>query len=87
MTTFIIGLSIFYFYSAEQSKIRGFDFGNEIQDIQNELKVEQNTFYSKISMFNEGMLSKNEFLLYSDCLLYTSPRPRDATLSRMPSSA
>ena len=22
-----------------------------------------------------------------DCLLYTSPRPRDATLSRMPSSA
>ena len=29
------------------------------------------------------------FLLekYSDCLLYTSPSPRDATLSRMPSSA
>ena len=24
---------------------------------------------------------------YEDCLLYTSPRPRDATLSRMPSSA
>ena len=24
---------------------------------------------------------------YSDCLLYTSPSPRDATLSRMPSSA
>jgi len=63
---FIIGLSIFYFYSAEQSKIRGFDFGNEIQDIQNELKIEQNTFYSKINMFNEGTLSKKEFLLYSD---------------------
>ena len=26
-------------------------------------------------------------LLYSYCLLYTSPSPRDATLSRMPSSA
>ena len=26
-------------------------------------------------------------LLYQDCLLYTSPSPRDATLSRMPSSA
>ena len=26
-------------------------------------------------------------LLYLDCLLYTSPSPRDATLSRMPSSA
>ena len=24
---------------------------------------------------------------YNDCLLYTSPSPRDATLSRMPSSA
>ena len=31
--------------------------------------------------FNEGMD------LYNDCLLYTSPSPRDATLSRMPSSA
>ena len=26
-------------------------------------------------------------VLYDDCLLYTSPSPRDATLSRMPSSA
>ena len=26
-------------------------------------------------------------LMYKDCLLYTSPSPRDATLSRMPSSA
>ena len=25
--------------------------------------------------------------LYKNCLLYTSPSPRDATLSRMPSSA
>ena len=25
--------------------------------------------------------------LFSTCLLYTSPSPRDATLSRMPSSA
>ena len=25
--------------------------------------------------------------LFSSCLLYTSPSPRDATLSRMPSSA
>ena len=27
------------------------------------------------------------FQLFSSCLLYTSPSPRDATLSRMPSSA
>ena len=28
-----------------------------------------------------------EYMLYIICLLYTSPSPRDATLSRMPSSA
>ena len=27
------------------------------------------------------------YKLYKDCLLYTSPSPRDAQLSRMPSSA
>ena len=27
------------------------------------------------------------YTLYMHCLLYTSPSPRDATLSRMPSSA
>ena len=27
------------------------------------------------------------FLAFNTCLLYTSPSPRDATLSRMPSSA
>ena len=30
---------------------------------------------------------KGEVAAYSRCLLYTSPSPRDATLSRMPSSA
>ena len=29
----------------------------------------------------------SEFLTLGTCLLYTSPSPRDATLSRMPSSA
>ena len=28
-----------------------------------------------------------EYMKVDDCLLYTSPSPRDATLSRMPSSA
>ena len=30
---------------------------------------------------------EEELLYYKNCLLYTSPSPRDATLSRMPSSA
>ena len=32
-------------------------------------------------------LKKSEWSPVFDCLLYTSPSPRDATLSRMPSSA
>ena len=38
----------------------------------------------------EQVLSRNkwaELTLYIDCLLYTSPSPRDGLLSRMPSSA
>ena len=37
--------------------------------------------------FEEIILSTGGSAVYSDCLLYTSPSPRDATLSRMPSSA
>ena len=36
----------------------------------------------KIQMENQGFFAWN-----GTCLLYTSPSPRDATLSRMPSSA
>ena len=35
----------------------------------------------------ESTLPYSEFKQVVDCLLYTSPSPRDATLSRMPSSA
>ena len=35
--------------------------------------------------YNQGGIINNQILKY--CLLYTSPSPRDATLSRMPSSA
>ena len=34
----------------------------------------------------DGRVS-NRYVLLKGCLLYTSPSPRDATLSRMPSSA
>ena len=35
----------------------------------------------------ENSLTKGELKMTDACLLYTSPSPRDATLSRMPSSA
>ena len=42
-----------------------------------------------IQYFNERHFDGVEkmYLKYKICLLYTSPSPRDATLSRMPSSA
>ena len=37
--------------------------------------------------FDEVVVVGDTHGQYHDCLLYTSPSPRDATLSRMPSSA
>ena len=43
---------------------------------------------SSTALFNSLHRAKhNSKLIIWDCLLYTSPSPRDATLSRMPSSA
>ena len=36
---------------------------------------------------HEGYPDESTLPTFEDCLLYTSPSPRDATLSRMPSSA
>ena len=41
--------------------------------------------YLKLHLLSYRLVKPNETNL--DCLLYTSPSPRDATLSRMPSSA
>ena len=38
-------------------------------------------------LIQSGMIGLLEAAKKYDCLLYTSPSPRDATLSRMPSSA
>ena len=42
-----------------------------------------------LDQWNEALLENNinQEILLNGCLLYTSPSPRDATLSRMPSSA
>ena len=40
-------------------------------------------FAPKMQVFESGGVQD----MCGDCLLYTSPSPRDATLSRMPSSA
>ena len=43
---------------------------------------------SVFAQFNGGYPDlMQRFMIFGICLLYTSPSPRDATLSRMPSSA
>ena len=61
----IVGLAIFYTHSADQAKNRGFNFGNSLQMIQDELKQIQTEFYSKKAMLDENAVSKEEFLAFS----------------------
>ena len=58
----IVGITIFYFYSADQAKIRGFAFGNEIQSLQEEIQNEQGQFISSIAKWNESTISDNEMI-------------------------
>jgi hypothetical protein len=62
----VVSLAIFYTYSADQAKIRGFNFGNSLQAIQDELKQVQTEFYSKKTMLDENSISKEEFLAFSE---------------------
>ena len=62
----VIGFVIAYYYSAEQTRIRGFTFGNNLQRIQDDLKKIQTDFQSEITVLENGDISKDEFLEYSD---------------------
>lgn len=62
----LISLVIGFYYSADQTKIKGFNFGNNLQAIQEDLKRIETDFQSEIIIFQEGDSSKQEFLEYSD---------------------
>lgn len=62
----LITLVIGYNYSAEQTKIKGFNFGNNLQVIQEDLKKIETDFQSEITIFQEGETSLEEFLEYSN---------------------
>ena len=62
----VIGLVITYYYSAEQTRIKGFTFGNNLQRVQEDLKKIQIDFQSEITVWEDGDISKDEFLEYSD---------------------
>jgi len=58
----LIGISIYYFYSADQAKIRGFTFGNEIQSLQQDIHEEQSKFISSIARWEERTISDEEMV-------------------------
>jgi len=60
-----IALVIIFNYSAEQTRIQGFNFGNELLQIQEDLKDLQEEFEANFSMYNEGGLSKEQFLEFA----------------------
>ena len=43
--------------------------------------------YNRMGKYYVGASANGKFMQVNDCLLYTSPSPRDGLLSRMPSSA
>ena len=68
--------------------IGGIGLVSKLKNVKNHLlKKEGNRLFVIGKTF--GHLHQSVFYkeIYSICLLYTSPSPRDATLSRMPSSA
>ena len=62
----IIALSIFFVYSSDQAKERGKAFGKAIEFVQDDLRKQTHSFDSKVSMFKQGDISKDEFLDFAE---------------------
>jgi len=56
----IIAGIISYNYSAEQTKQKGFQFGNKLEQIQADVKDLQTLFYSKKAQLEEGDITEEE---------------------------
>lgn len=61
----IIGAIAGYNYSADQTKQKGLKFGNDLQQIQEEVKQLQVEFNSKVIQWKEGDLTQQELSEYS----------------------
>ena len=60
----IVSGILFYNYSAEQTRQKGFVFGTELEKIQNDVKDLQTQFYSKKAQWEEGSISKEELFQF-----------------------
>ena len=56
----IIAGIVIYNYSAEQTRQKGFAFGNELEQIQTDVKELQTQFYSKKAQWEEGTITQEE---------------------------
>ena len=62
----IVGAIIGYNLSVEQTKQKGLKFGNELEQIQGDVKNLQTKFYSEKTRWEEGDITKEELLRYFD---------------------
>ncbi len=52
----------FYQYNAEQIRQAGFTFGNDLQQIQDDIKLLQDDFYLSIKQWEEGDIDKENLI-------------------------
>ena len=62
----IVALSIFFVYSSDQAKMRGHAFGKALEFLQEDLRKTYHSFDSKVSMFKQGDISKDDFLKFAE---------------------
>ena len=66
---------------------RVYDFFSEIYEVSADVEVCHTNLRDEHAVGFTEVNGDEQFIQIHNCLLYTSPSPRDATLSRMPSSA
>lgn len=64
IATAIVAGIILYNYSAEQTRQKGFVFGNNLEKIQDDVKDLQTQFYSKKAQWEEGSITKDELFQF-----------------------
>ena len=62
----VIILVVGIFYAAEQTRNKGFAFGNNLQSIQDDLKKLQTGFQAEMRILEEGDSTLDEFLEFSE---------------------
>lgn len=66
IATVLVVIIISYYYNAEQVKLTGFTFGNDLQLIQEDLKKSHIDFQTKIIVWEKEEISRDEILDYSN---------------------